>query len=187
MKYLLLLAVAFSPILLPAQHVVSGDIALPTGLPICDVLVQLTTENGQVLAQDMTEADGTFSLANIPTGENYRLRFAKEDLALNGVSTFDLIFLARHILGILPYNIYNRWIADVNGSNTVTTLDMIFIRKMILGIEDEFLVSTWAFDAPGTLLPDNAIDISTLGADLSIEVIGVKRGDMNNSAALNCN
>ena len=42
-------------------------------------------------------------------------------------------------------------------------------------------------DDPDVLLaPDNRIDIPTLEADVDVPVIGVKRGDVNHSAALGC-
>lgn len=184
--YNLLLLLALCPIALNAQLEINGDITFPNGLPICNALVELQNANGDILAQDLSEADGTFTLSDLPAGTDYTLHFSKDGNPLNGTSTFDLVLIARRILGIDPLQDYDVWIADVNGSGTLTTLDMVFIRRLILSIDTEFPVSTWAFDEPQASAPDNQISIASLTEDLSIDVIGVKRGDLNGSAQVNC-
>lgn len=185
--YKLFLTLLFAPIFLNAQLEVSGDIVLPNGLPICNVLVELQNANGDILAQDLSELDGTFQLSNLPAGNDYSLHFSKEGNPLNGTSTFDLVLIARRILGIDPLQPYDLWIGDVNGSGSLTTLDMIFIRKLILFIDTEFPTPPWAFDDPQAIIPDNQIAVPVLNQNIDIEVIGVKRGDVNGSATLNCN
>ncbi len=57
---------------------------------------------------------------------------------LNGVSTFDLVRINKHILGVeLFENPFQYIAADVNNSATITTLDIIEIKKLILGITAE--------------------------------------------------
>lgn len=187
-NYKCLLLALFTPFLLLAQNTVSGDIVLPNALPVCNVLVELLDENAQVIAQDFSEEDGTFELASIPAGMNYTLRFSKEDNYLNGTSTFDLVLLARMILGIDPVTPYAVWAADVNGSGALTTLDMLLIRKLILQIDTTFPgePEPWAFDDPNEAFADNIIEIPSLTAPVSVAVIGVKRGDLNNSPAMIC-
>ncbi|MEL7001365.1 MAG: hypothetical protein AAFN93_01385, partial [Bacteroidota bacterium] len=72
----------------------------------------------------------------------------------NGVSTFDLIAITKHILTVDPfYSPYQYLAADVNNSGSVTNFDNIQIRKMILGVIDEFPgVDSWRF------LPVAALD-----------------------------
>lgn len=58
---------------------------------------------------------------------------------LNGVNTFDLILISRHILNLEPLNTPYKIIAgDVNRSGTVTTFDIVTARKAILGSITEF-------------------------------------------------
>jgi hypothetical protein len=58
----------------------------------------------------------------------------------NGVSTFDIVRINRHILGVEPFtNPYQMIAADVNNSAGITTFDMIRIRQLILGLITEFL------------------------------------------------
>lgn len=65
----------------------------------------------------------------------------------NGVTTWDLVLISRHILGVQllgsPYKIIA---ADANANQSVTTLDMVAIRKIILQLESEFPDNTsWRF------------------------------------------
>ena len=187
MKQILTLTLlAFAPLWAFAQFQLSGDVLFPNAVPVCNVLVELKTADGQLLAQDLSEEDGTFLLADIPAGTNYELYFSKDDSPLNGTSTFDLVLLARRILGIDPPQAYDSWIGDVNATSSTTTLDMVIIRKLILQIETTFPVPVWAFDEPSALVPDNKIPVPTFSADTDLEVIGVKRADLNASATQNC-
>ena len=70
----------FLPLGLFAQNQITGEIVLPNGLPICEVLVELQDESGQVLAQDLSELDGTFQFTDVPTGTNYTLTFTKNSV-----------------------------------------------------------------------------------------------------------
>jgi len=68
----------------------------------------------------------------------------KEDNPLNGVTTYDLVLISKHILGIEPFNPpippatspspYKIIAADANSSNSITTFDIVELRKLILGI-----------------------------------------------------
>jgi hypothetical protein len=75
---------------------------------------------------------------------------------LNGVTTFDLVLITKHILGIqLLDSPYKMIAADVNNSSTITTADMIQLRKLILGIYDDFPNNTsWRFVDADYVFPD---------------------------------
>lgn len=182
----ILVGLVLLPFSLFSQHQITGEIVLPNALPICNVLVEVRNDVGDLLGQDLSEVDGTFVLENIPAGTGYTVLFSKEGVPLNGTSTFDLVLLARRILGIDPVQPYDLWIGDVNGSGSMTTIDMIVIRKVILQIETTFLVPTWAFDAPDAMVPDNLIEVPVLDSDVDLEVIGVKRADFNGTAQMTC-
>jgi large repetitive protein len=81
----------------------------------------------------------------------------------NGVTTWDLVLISRHILGIQtlgsPYKIIA---ADANKSNSVTTLDMVHIRKVILQIEPGFPNNTsWRFVDKTFVFPNPANPFQT--------------------------
>ena len=77
---------------------------------------------------------------------------------LNGVSTFDLVLISKHILGVQPLGSpYKMIAADVNNSRSITTLDLIQLRKLILSIDTEFQNNTsWRFVDAGYVFPNPA-------------------------------
>ncbi len=78
-------------------------------------------------------ASGNYLFENLPTGGDYIITVEKTDNPLDGVTTFDLVQIAKHILQIqLLTSPYFMLQAAVNGSGTNTTLDLVEIRKVIL-------------------------------------------------------
>lgn len=71
----------------------------------------------------------------------------KNDNPLNGVSTYDLVLISKHILGLQQLSPgFNILAADANMSNSVTTFDIVEIRKLILGIYSSFPdANSWRF------------------------------------------
>lgn len=118
----------------------------------------------------------------------------------NGVTTFDLVVLTRHILGIAPLDSpYKIIAADANNSNSVTTFDAVEIRRLILGIYDEFPdITSWRFvpsdydfvDPTNPFSPvfPEVINInSNPPANENYDFIGMKIGDLNGSANTDVN
>jgi hypothetical protein len=159
-----------------------GTVATSANEALCDVLVSLYDDQDNLLAQDLTNDTGAFAFTGLTAGADYRLTFAKNGNALNGVSTFDLVRIARHILGIEMLADNQQWAADVNRSNSISTYDLVLIRRLILGLDSELPTDNWHFDQIGALAADNQILISALAGDLEIDIIGIKAGDVNNSA-----
>jgi hypothetical protein len=71
----------------------------------------------------------------------------KDDNPLNGVTTYDLVLISRHILGIEPLGSpYKMIAADANRSGAVLTSDVVELRKLILGIYGNLPNNTsWRF------------------------------------------
>lgn len=107
------------------------------------------------LCNPATSLDGYFEMqscgltpntGDISYGVKYSLGDNEWDYYLNGVTTFDVVLVNRHILGTDPFTSPFEYIAaDVNNSGTVTTFDAIKIRKLILGIDSEFSVNSWRY------------------------------------------
>ena len=120
-------------------------------------------------------------------------------MPLNGVSTFDLVLISKHILGITPFDSPYKYIAaDVNKSGTVTAFDMVQVRQLILNIKTEFSQNdSWRFvDASHDFAASTTnpaaqnfaefLDINQLSQDMTdVDFIGVKIGDINGNAAAN--
>ena len=114
---------------------------------------------------------------------------------MNGVSTIDIIFISKHILGIqLLDSPYKLLAADVNRSNTVSTLDLIHLRKVILGVSQGFPNNeSWRYVDAAYNFPNPAdpwveefperLAIPMLMHDLfGADFIAVKVGDVNGNA-----
>lgn len=144
-----------------------------------------------------TFATGCSELASTPPTDTFSLRANKTAAVLNGVTTFDLVLISKHILALEPFDAaWKIAAADVNGSKSVTTFDIVEIRKLILGITQQLPNQTpsWRFFADtcmawGTPFFDNCpteyelpvLPISSYPPYLSFK--GVKMGDVNGTAA----
>ncbi|MEQ1747274.1 MAG: hypothetical protein ABMA02_17720 [Saprospiraceae bacterium] len=118
---------------------------------------------------------------------------------LEGVSTFDLVLINRHILGQQPLeNFYQVLAADVNQSKSISTFDIIEIRKLILGIYDSLpQAPAWRFIRPvpdplnllsfGEVRDTHFFSLQNLLVDTlfsRLNFVGVKMGDANANATL---
>jgi len=143
---------------------------------------------------------GSYEFSNaVPMFGNYTVTPSSENMAhQNGVSTYDLLLISKHILGITPFDSpYKMIAADVNNSGSITTLDIVEASKMILGIYEAFPDNTaWrfidkAFVFPNTLNPFSTTfpEYKTLenmqASQMSDDFVGVKIGDVNGSAQAN--
>lgn len=157
-----------------------GFIQTPNGTGIGGATILL--EGTDTTATIMTNEDGLF-ITQLPRTSAYQLTFSKNTDALNGVTTFDIVKIRRHILGLEPFDDNFKLVAaDVNLSGSVTTFDMIEIQKVILGINSQFPnAPSWGFVSPqGNLF--NILTLNDLQQDVNLNIIGLKIGDVNYSA-----
>lgn len=148
-------------------------------------------------AMEMTDEEGHYDFGEMPVGGDYMVVPDKDDDYLNGVSTLDLIFIQRHVLGLdvldSPYKILA---ADINNSESVTSIDIVELRKLILGIYAELPNnSSWNFlnaahyfvdpTDPWSAQVQNMHEITNLQGTANIPFLGYKVGDVNNSAVAN--
>ena len=180
-----------------SQASISGSIKTEEGETIEEVMVHLNSNTPGMSNQELTGINGFFDFIDLPTGVNYEVVPEKDINPTNGVTTFDIVTISKHILGIQPLGSpYKMVAADVNKSGTITTFDILQIRKLILFIDTEFANNTsWRFvvsdfvypnpDNPfATTFPEN-FSINGLSADLETDFVGIKIGDVNGSASPN--
>jgi hypothetical protein len=100
-----------------------------------------------VALSETTSAAGGYSFVNLAKGGDFTVTPQLDKNHLNGVSTFDLVLIQKHILRVVALNNPYRMIAtDVNNSKSITTLDLITLRKLILNIDQTFQHNTsWRF------------------------------------------
>ncbi|WP_367391124.1 HYR domain-containing protein [Lewinella sp. LCG006] len=179
----------------------------PDGATIAGVITTTANEtiegvevsiNGAAQMSMTTGTDGAFNFELLQLGGDYTVTPYHNDNPLNGVTTFDIVLISKHILNIDPLDSpYQRLAADVNNSETITTLDLIQVRKLILNITTEFTNNTsWRFIPASYVFPNELnpwqetfpelININNLSAaQLNADFIGVKTGDVNGNAQAN--
>ncbi|MBL7827176.1 MAG: T9SS type A sorting domain-containing protein, partial [Saprospiraceae bacterium] len=147
----------------------------------------------------MTDDQGYYAFTNmVPVASNFVLSPVRDDNPLNGLTTYDLVLISKHILGIEPLGTpYKMIAADANKSNSITTFDIVELRKLILGIYTELPNNTsWRFIAKDQVftnpanpfmdqLQENIPLANALANSFDNDFVGVKIGDVNNTAISN--
>lgn len=122
------------------------------------------------------------------------VRPVRDDTPLNGITTFDLLLINKHILNLERLSSpYKMIAADANGSLSITTFDIVLLRRLILGIDTALTHSPpWRF-VPANFTfpnPDNpfqtpfpqAIAVAQGLQPQQADFIGIRVGDVNGSA-----
>ncbi|WP_421797557.1 T9SS type A sorting domain-containing protein [Haliscomenobacter sp.] len=154
------------------------------------------TLSGAASQAATSTANGGYSFVNLSKGADFTVTPQLDKNHLNGVSTFDLVLIQKHILNVQALNSpYKMIAADVNNSKSITTLDLIALRKLILNIDQTFQNNTsWRFvDAAYSFpTPSNpwaaafpeVVNINDIAANVTANFVAVKVGDVNASATV---
>ncbi|MEZ4949102.1 MAG: hypothetical protein R2784_06915 [Saprospiraceae bacterium] len=170
---------------------VGGKITNEENESVDNVEVQLSTG-----ATAMTGNDGEYVFGNLAKGDDYTVTPSRDDNPLNGVSTFDLVLISKHILNVKRLDsAYKVIAADANNSQTVTTLDLVALRKLILRVSNELPNNTsWRFVDKSHVFVDaqnpwNFPEVKNFNDlavnELNANFIAVKVGDVNGDAVPN--
>ena len=196
------------------QDEIYGKIATETGEGVEGVKVELAFDGNSGLLQPpgcdnitcpdelfngLSGTGGSGAYGFCPCGEcrYFTVTPTKDGNDLNGVSTYDLVLIHKHIVNIEPLNgPYKRIAADANKSGSVTPADIFEIRKLILGISNEFsVVNSWRFIPASHSFPNPANPFqqdfpeSAQGIDMDasktnkVDFVAIKVGDVNNTAS----
>ncbi|MDO8366334.1 MAG: hypothetical protein Q7T20_06020 [Saprospiraceae bacterium] len=175
---------------------ISGNIKTHWDVPMEGIRVDI---GGSTSGFVLTDSLGNYTFNNVPAGGNYNIKPLHDVNDLNGVTTYDLVLISKHILSLEPLNSpWKMLAADVNQTSSITTFDIVEGRKVILGINAgfnannswRFLPAYTIFNNPnnpfsGGIPPDN-ININNLQANYNTaDFKGIKVGDVNNSAVGN--
>jgi len=127
-----------------ASGFLMGRVVREDDAPVVGVTVTLT---GDVNATYVTDATGNWVFEEVPYGSAFMVQFEKDQGATNGVTTFDMVLMRKHILTLEPFDSpYKRLAADCNGNESITTADMVRMQKVILLLESGFTnYSSWRF------------------------------------------
>ncbi len=174
---------------------ISGNISNEDMEGVANVEVSLGANAPGAFNSITTEVGGDFNFDFLPLSFNYTVSPNTTANPLNGVSTYDIVLISKHILQVqLLDSPYKQIAADVNVNGSITTLDIVELRKLILFITTEFPVNpaSWVFVDSEFVFPNPANpwetivpttnSINDLTGDEIINFIGIKKGDVNGSA-----
>lgn len=175
--------------------IIEGNTRTELGLNLSGVVVE---SSGAKSLKAVSVQTGDYLMQGLAAGYDYTLTADKKDDATNGVTTFDVLLITKHILGkqrlTSPYQLLA---ADVNQSGSISTLDLIKIRRVILHLDATFDGGkSWLFvDAKHRFKdPNNPwaeaipkfIQFNDLDRSVSdARFIGIKLGDVNGNVETN--
>jgi len=180
-----------------AGAMIAGSVATAFGDMVENTTVNANSAAGQEYPKTrQTDNSGEYSFASNPLTFDYNLSAEKDDEYLNGVSTFDIVLIQKHILNTAVFeNAYQYLAADINNSGSISASDLVELRKLILGTYNELPAnSSWRFvDASQTFADasspwpfDEAVNVNNLSTDMmSEDFVAVKIGDVNGNAQAN--
>lgn len=171
---------------------IAGRIYTEYGSAVQNTEVRIANADNSMM---MTPANGNYSF-DLTGSPSYTVVPSKNTGFLNGVSTFDMVKITKHILRKEVFTSPYQYIAaDVNNSGDISTFDIIQLRKLILNLITEFPNDnpSWRFvDANYEFSTENPsaetfpeyIQVNNLsGVMPDLDFIAVKIGDINGSAA----
>jgi hypothetical protein len=177
-----------------ASATIAGAIQTESKVTLEGAVVNLS---GQTQKTYATGVNGNYVFSNLTNGLDYTVTPSLNKGFLNGVSTYDLILISKHILGNQPLTSpYKMIAADVNNSKSITTLDMIQLRKLILNIESSFPSNqSWRFVDASYSFPNpsnpwvasfpEVKNVNDLTGSLYANFVAIKVGDVNGNAIAN--
>lgn len=170
---------------------IGGRLRSENGTPLIGAEIYLNGGNSSA----KTDGQGLFYFGGLKEGGDFSIFPTKTDVASSGVTTYDLLILTQHILGIRPLSSpYTLIAADVNMSGSATTMDVVLLRRLILNFDERFSHGkTWRFIDAGTRFANPANPWKTLFSEVrnfnnlrsvirDADFVAVKIGDLNQSA-----
>jgi hypothetical protein len=178
-----------------SSYPLSGVVMDEFGDPLSDVLVRLQASGVQL--DVFTADDGSYLFPAVLNGEDYLIIPDVNNNFRDGISTFDILQIAKYIIGEETLlDGFDHLAADVDMSGTIDILDINELRSLLLYNVDELAHGhSWRFfpddmnvdsimenplqhQLPGLL---ELLDLASAVTDINF--VGVKLGDIDNSLA----
>ncbi|MEL6988630.1 MAG: dockerin type I domain-containing protein, partial [Bacteroidota bacterium] len=170
---------------------IAGSIMTKRNEPFNQVFVEMMNAESSV-THTWTNEDGTFSFANNEMNTNYVLNAKREHDVLNGISSYDLLMIQRHIANVEAFSSPLDFIAaDINNDKTITAKDISELRRVILGLFKhfpdnkswKFISNTASLDIQNPWEYKEEFQVTDIEADVSgLNFRAIKIGDLNASA-----
>ncbi len=171
---------------------IAGAVQNVAGNPIEGAKIIL---QGDRVNQTFSNRDGRFLFEYLKENQDYSLSAIVDSSYRDGVTTYDIVMIMRHILGEeLFHSPYQYLAADADLSGTITTLDVILIRKLVLHLENalphkkqfRYLPTGYPFlspqDAIRAKFPETLNFSNLQGKYLHAGITVVKIGDVTGDA-----
>lgn len=178
----------------PGTASINGIIKTYTNSAVAKIPVKL---GGNLRKNDTTNIKGIFNFSQLEAFNNYTITPQSPNDYNNGVSTYDLVMLTRHILNEERLTSPYQYIAgDIDRSGSITTLDVLLLRRLVLRLDQKFSRNTsWRFIDASYRFPDPLNPFAEEppafrqiynldGQVLNVDFIGVKIGDINGNVDL---
>lgn len=171
---------------------IGGQIFSENGTAMGEVPVEIS---GAMSQMSFTNETGTYLFEDLSKLEDYTVRPMDNSNFLEGISTFDVVLITKHILDKQSLDSpYKLIAADINKSGSISTYDIVLLRRVILGVADDFPNNqSWRYVAAEYEFPDKTNPFKEefpehinykqlLGSEFNKDFIAVKIGDVNDSA-----
>ena len=161
------------------------------------IAARLTTDGGNGVAGATVKVSGDAQMTAtsdvngaadfaVVAGGDYSVSAEHRANPANGVSTFDIAMVGRHVLGTSPLTTFSELTAaDASGNGTISAYDMTVIRRVVLGLDAEFRGSpSWRFFNAG----DYSLEVFNVNDAAGVtpaEFLAVKIGDVSGNARAN--
>lgn len=177
----------------------TGQVVDVDGLPVSNVALEFSSAELPrpilTLTDDYGQFDFDWYSFTLPDEGKGYVNAKKTDDYRNGVTTFDLLLIEQHILGVKYFESLPQYIAaDINSDGIITVSDLADGRDLILGRTEAFPnADSWVFFPEGSsieslpiesLRPEKVVEFEFF-KDTIIEAegfSGIKIGDVNRSS-----
>jgi thiol-disulfide isomerase/thioredoxin len=175
----------------------TGTVTTPGGIGIGSFDLEI---DGQLYSPENIGADELFETEILLRPDSvYAITAVKSGSYNDGLTTFDMIKIRKHLLGVETFNESWKYLAsDANHSGAISTADLIQLTKLVLAVSNNlpdnapwgFLRTDYLFISPGNPYAEAYEgDARTYqymaGSGLPLDFIGYKIGDINESADSN--
>ena len=173
---------------------IEGKLRDPLGEPVGSASVMLYSTIPSQDQHILSNGSGDFNFSNVMVPGYYLLKASKIEEPMEGVSTLDLVYIHKHILGTNILQTPEQLLAaDINNDHKISGEDLVELRNLLLQKQLDFSNNTsWrfinpqqVFDTPQQPWPfDEEIPILIKSAPApSFSLTGVKIGDVNQSSS----
>lgn len=181
------------PILAPRIPALLGQTMTEEGRAI-SAKIDMSSPAMSPMSQNSTTT-GFYTFSNLVRNGDYNVTPRRYNDWINGITTFDIALMSRHILNSQPLTSpYKLIAADVNRDGSIDALDLLITRRVVLRQIDSFPNNhSWRFVPKSYTFPSGIEPILVTFPDFltytnvtdtvfNADFVAMKTGDMNGSA-----